>query len=260
MAAALLSNGTGRHDLEMRIIRPVDGRMRWIHAVGQATFENGQAIRILGTVRDITARKTAEAREQNHRVNNLFALISGMVGLTWRTAATPKAMAEGLRSRISALARAHSLIQPAITGEALTTTRVTFRTLASAIFEPHGKITDVVTLTGPALPLSAGAASSLALVLHEMATNAAKYGALSVPDGRLELKWRIEERPGEEPRLHVDWIESGGPPVTAPPGRKGFGSTLIDMTVQGQLAGTLDTRWPESGAQHRLSLSLKRLT
>ena len=100
----------------------------------------------------------------------------------------------------------------------------------------------------------------LALVLHELATNAAKYGALSVPDGRLEVKWRIEERPGEEPRLNVDWIESGGPPVTTPPDRKGFGSTLIDMTIQGQLAGTLDTRWLESGAQHRLSLSLKRLT
>ena len=112
-------------------------------------------------------------------------------------------MADGLRSRVTAMARAHALIQPSVTGEALTSTDITFQTLASAIIEPHGRIDDVVTLSGPSLTLGASAASSLALVLHEMATNAAKYGALSVRDGRLEVKWRIEERPGEEPRLHI---------------------------------------------------------
>ena len=266
VATTLQPNGVGRHDLEMRIIRPDTGEIRWIHAVGQATFENGVAIRILGTVRDITRRKSAEARERlltrelNHRVKNAFSVISGMVGMTARTAQSPKAMAEGLRGRINALAQAHSLIQPAVSGEALTTTDITFQSLASVILEPHGCNSDVVTLSGPVIPLSAGAASSLALVLHEMATNAAKYGALSVPDGRLEITWRTEDRPDGQPRLHLDWVEHGGPSITAPPSRKGFGSTLIEMTVRGQLAGAIDTHWLESGVQHRLSLTLPELS
>ena len=265
VAATMQPNGTGRHDLEMRIIRPDTGETRWVHAVGQATFEASVAIRILGTVRDITERKTAETRERlltrelNHRVKNLFAVVSGMVGMTARTATTPKEMADGLRSRVNALARAHALIQPAVTGEALTTTDVTFQTLASAILAPHGNVRDVVSLTGPVLPLNAGAASSLALVLHELATNAAKYGALSVPDGRLEVEWQVEEHAGAEPRLHVEWTELGGPAITEPPSRKGFGSILTEMTVRGQMAGTLDTRWLETGVQHVMSLSLTRL-
>ena len=266
VAAALNPMGPGLHDIEMRIARPDTGATRWIHATGQATFEGGRAVRLMGTIRDVTERREAEARERlltrelNHRVKNLFAVLSGMITMSAKTAASPKEMGRGLRDRVQALARAHALIQPAVTGEALTTAEVTLQTLAAAILEPHIRTADAVTLGGPALPLSANAASSLALVLHEMATNAAKYGALSAPEGRLTIEWRIEGADTPDGRLHLVWTETGGPAIATPPERKGFGSTLIDLTVRGQLAGELKNAWDLGGVRHDLALRLDRLT
>ena len=265
VAAALDPSGPGVHDVEMRIRRPDTGETRWVHATGQATFENNQATRLLGTVRDVTERKDAEARERlltrelNHRVKNLFAVVSGMIAMTARSAGSTKEMGKSLRDRVQALARAHALIQPAVTGEALTTTEVTLQTLAAAILEPHTRTAEAVSLSGPALALSPNASSSLALVLHEMATNAAKYGALSAPEGKLALDWQIERADTAEARLHLIWSETGGPTITAKPDHKGFGSTLIDMTVRGQMGGTLDADWKAAGVRYELSLPVGRL-
>ena len=264
LASALDPGGPGMHDVEMRIRRYDTGEIRWIHAVGHVTFAGGRAVRLVGTVRDVTERHEAEARERlltrelNHRVKNLFAVISAMIAMTSRTASSPKEMGAGLRARLQALSRAHALIQPAVTGEALTATEVTLQTLASAILEPHVRAADAVALTGPPVALNPNAAASLALVLHEMATNAAKYGSLSVPDGRLALEWRVDGI-GEEARLHLVWTEAGGPPVASAPDRKGFGSTLIDLTVRQQMGGKLDTAWEEAGVRHGLSLPLRSL-
>ena len=261
-------DGPGRHDLELRIVRPDTGAVRWVHATGQASFVEGRAVRMVGTVRDVTERKNAESRERlltrelNHRVKNLFAVVAGMIGLTARTAATPKAMAAALRSRVQALASAHALIQPAITGETIETADVTLQTLAAAILEPHMRgAADAVTLSGPPVPLKPNVASSLALVLHELATNAAKYGALSTPDGRLAIEWSVErDDDGQrDTDLRVTWSETGGPTISAPPDRKGFGSTLIDMTVRGQMNGSIHSEWDEKGVRHDLRLPLDRL-
>ena len=266
LAAALDPSGPGRRDVEVRVRHGDTGAVRWVHTIGQVTFEHGRPARVVGTVRDITDRKEAEARERlltrelNHRVKNLFAVVTGMIAMTARTAPSPKEMAAGLRDRVHALARAHALIQPAVTGEAMTTTDVTLQTLAAAILEPHARTADALSLGGPPLSLRPDAASSLALVLHEMATNAAKYGALSVPEGRLAITWRIDRSQAAEPRLDLDWTETGGPPIAAAPERKGFGSTLIEMTVLRQMAGTLDTAWEDGGVRHTLSLPLGRLS
>ena len=260
LRSALDPNGPGRRDIEVRIRRADTGELRWVHTIGQVSFIDGRAVRVVGTLRDITDRKEAEARERlltrelNHRVKNLFAVVSGMIGMTARTSETPKSMGTALRSRVQALASAHALIQPAVTGETIESVDVTLQALISTILGPHMRNADVVSLSGPPLTLNTNAASSLALVLHELATNAAKYGALSAPEGRLAIEWGQADDD-----LIVLWSETGGPPVAGPPERKGFGSTLIDMTVRGQMRGSLRTEWRNEGARYELRLPLQRL-
>lgn len=209
-------------------------------------------------LRDVSeARRLAEARdmltrELNHRVKNLFAIVSGMVGMTARTAATPAEMATSLRQRIQALSRAHDLIRPAITAEdADGASEISIAALASSIVSPHlHHRSDRVCFEGEAVMLSPYGSTNLALVFHELATNAAKYGALSEPSGSLRVEWRSE---GAE--LVVDWIERGGP-VAAPPSQTGFGSTLLGMIVEGQLCGTLERDWGADGLTAVLRLPL----
>lgn len=264
VAASLSPGGTGRHDLEMRIVRPDTGATRWVHAVGEVRFEDGAARRMLGTVRDITDRKEAEARERlltrelNHRVKNLFAVVSGMIGLVSRVTNSPREMASALRDRIHALASAHALIQPAITGETMLSAKTTLQALLAVVIEPHLQDEERISVSGPVVSLQAEAATSLALVLHELATNAAKHGALSMPEGELAIDWTCEGD-GPSRSLRLTWRERGGPPVEGPPRDKGFGSTLIDMTMRGQMAGTLETDWDGAGAVHRLTLPMSRL-
>ncbi|WP_181377207.1 GAF domain-containing protein [Pontivivens insulae] len=259
VAASLDPDGTGQHDIEMRIYRPDSGEMRWMHAMGQASFENGIPVRLIGTVRDITAQKEAAEREKllahelNHRVKNLFAVVSGMISMTARNSTTPDDMATALRGRVQALSAAHALIQPAISGEQLETSQVTLQTLTAALLEPHMRGADAVTLAGPALPLEPGTASSLALVLHELATNAAKYGALSASEGKLDVTWALSDDDGAEV-LTFQWGENGGPPVAAAPTAKGFGSKLIEMTVNAQMRGRLKSDWATSGVHHTLTI------
>lgn len=262
VAASLNPAGTGQHNLEMRVIRPDNGELRWLHAMGMASFENGVAVRLVGTVRDITTRKNAETREHlltqelNHRVKNLFAIVSGMISMTARTSATPQDMAQALRGRVEALASAHALIQPAISGASLDKSNVTLQTLTSAILEPHVSAADAVTLDGPPLPLNPDAASNLALVLHELATNAAKYGALSAKGGRLTVSWEVRKNENalEDDVVCLQWIETGGPEIVEPPETNGFGSKLIDLTVANQMKGAMSSEWLSSGVQHQLML------
>lgn len=270
--AAFDPEGDGRHDVELRVVDPDTGDVRWVHADGTVTFEDGVAVRMVGTVRDITDRKLADERsslltkELNHRVKNLFAVFSGLISLTARTSVTPKQMGEALRARVQALASAHALVQPAISGERIETTKATFQTLAATILEPHVQDVERVTLTGPSFPLRHKAASSLALVFHELATNSAKYGALSSSDGKLAISWRLDKPEGiaqdndiETRTLHIEWSETEGPAIEKVPKSKGFGSTLIDMTVRAQMLGTLETEWRETGVVHNFALPLARI-
>ena len=195
-------------------------------------------------------------RELNHRVKNLFAVVTGMVSMTARHAQTPRDMALALRSRIAALAQAHELIQPAVDGENVTQPDVGLRDLVRTLVGPHLQQTsDQMTLDGPAVTLSTNGTTSLSLVVHELATNAAKYGALSVPEGRLSVAWAIE---GEE--LSLTWQERGGPAIGGAPSSRGFGSTLTDLAVTRQLGGRLEADWAPEGVTLTLTVVLDRLT
>jgi len=209
---------------------------------------------------DITAFRRSEEqrqlliRELNHRVKNLFAVLSGMIAMSARTARDPRELADALRGRLMALSRAHELIQPALAAE-LTDRSASLRDLISLVLEPHllpGA--ERLHVEGPDIHIAASVATALALTLHELATNAVKYGALSTPDGRLDITWSREDA-----HLVLTWAEAGGPLVAGPPARSGFGSQLARITVSRQLGGAITFNWHPTGLHIVLTADLRHL-
>ena len=205
--------------------------------------------------RDITERREAEARtelllrEMDHRIKNLFTLAGGLVTLSARQAADPAHLASVVRERLAALARAHSLTLPR--GEVGATT---LHALIATILSPYDTSGGRVAIEGPDVTLCGEAVTALAMVLHELATNAAKYGGLSTDAGHIKVA--CVQR-GD--RFDLIWTERGGPGVT-PDAAEGFGSKLIGATVKGQLSGEIAREWRQEGLVVRISVSCDRLT
>ena len=211
--------------------------------------------------RDISELKKARARqhlllrEMSHRVKNLFALSGSIVSLSARSATSVHGLAESARERLSALARAHSLtFLHGIDGAAApqpTTLRSLLRTIVAPFDEPDEPR---IVLSGTDAGVSAAAATGLALLLHEFATNAAKYGALSSASGTVKVV--IAE---ESDAIVVYWTERGGPRVTPPEGNEGFGGVLSRIAVANQLGGEIARDWKPEGLAIRLSVPRSRL-
>ncbi|KRA66350.1 PAS domain S-box protein [Caulobacter sp. Root655] len=221
-------------EIEYRTLRP-DGRIGWILARGRAAFEDGQPVRLAGISLDITARKTAEQRQQllldevDHRAKNTLASVQSIAMQTLRHAEDPSAFNTAFMERIQALGRAHELLTEASwQGAALAD--VVDRTLK--VHAPHGSGARVA-LSGPAVRLGPNAAVTLNMAFHELATNAIKYGALSTPGGRVDVEWTADADAGT---ITIDWRESGGPKV-ATPSRRGFGSRLIEQALAREMDG-----------------------
>ena len=251
---------------EYRLIQR-DGTIRWVFARGRAyQDEAGRTVRFPGVTVDISESKQWEerqkllARELNHRVKNLFAVASGMVALSARSASTPQEMAKILRGRLDALARANDLIRPGlIGGEAEAGENTALETLIRTVLLPYmnddqAQDRQRIVLHGPAVPIGGGATTSLALVLHESATNAAKYGALSTPEGSIRVDWSVQ---GSD--LHLRWEEQNGPVVAEPPKAEGFGSNLVRRSVTGQLQGSVAYDWRREGLTVTVIVPLERL-
>lgn len=215
---------------------------------------------------EVTERKRAERardlllRELDHRVKNLFAIIAGMVSFTARTAPTPEAMRAGLLGRIGALARAHDLVRPALVGGAVPGEAggPTLAQLLEALLEPFRATRDQperLHLAGPPVPLGQTGAPPLALVLHELATNAARHGAFA-GGGQVVLEWRVLS-PEEGGHLLLRWEERGGPAVPVP-ARGGFGLRLVAQS-SAQLGGTARFDWRPEGLVVELRLPMERL-
>ncbi len=220
--------------------------------------EAGDVIQLIPSGVDITARKVAEAQRQtlilelDHRVKNLFSVACAMINMSARRAHTADELARMVTGRLMALSRAHALIRPALTGE--TQQGADLRDLLAALIAPHVLPDEQLKLDGPPVPLAAHSAAAMALIFHELATNSAKYGALSSPDGRLEIRWACDKD-----SLVLKWSEAGGPPVNGAPDRTGFGSRLIKSTVEG-LAGSISFEWASNGLIIDLAADLERLT
>jgi PAS domain S-box-containing protein len=235
-----------------RIHRANDGAQRWLEAFGRF-MQDGGSRRFIGVLFDVTERKTAEEhqrllmREVDHRAKNALAVVRSVLRLT--RSDDPRRFAEAVEGRVAALARAHTLLaQDLWTGAGL-------RAVVEQELAPYsggGRI----SISGDSVRLRADAVQPLSMALHELATNAAKYGALSDPGGRVEVSWQQEPATGT---VRLRWAELDGPPILAPPERRGFGSTLVESVVRGQLGGQADVHWHTEGLVCELTIGRSKI-
>jgi PAS domain S-box-containing protein len=209
--------------------------------------------------RDISERRMAEAqqalllREMSHRVKNVFALAGAVITLSVRSASSARELATAVRGRLGALARVNDLtLEDAAPGRASTDT--TLPDLVRAILAPYGGDGERVSLQGPDITVKGHAVTSLAMLLHELATNAAKYGALAGDQGRIDVTW---SQPDDQ--LHLEWSEHEVPGNLAPPQATGFGTYMCDSAATSQLGGTIDRIWRPDGLTVQLIIPSTRL-
>lgn len=211
------------------------------------------------TIMEREANHALLVGELNHRVKNIFAITGGIVSLSAKSAKTPQDLSKAIRGRLDALARAHDLVLPRmLRSSGSLRPQTSLDALVRAILSPYSDFNNAsherISISGPPLEIGEKAATSLALVIHELATNAAKYGALSVDPGQVEVNWILN---GEH--LRMTWSECGGPPVVAIPTDEGFGSLLAERSVQGQLRGELQREWLPKGLTVTLVMPLGNL-
>lgn len=257
---AAVRTALGRQEafrLEYRL-RLRDGSLLWVINAGEPRHgAAGEFLGHVGAVFDIADRKEAEerqmllAREVDHRARNALAVVQSIVGLT--RAEDAAGFRQAVTGRVAAMARAHSLLSRerwdgAGLGEIVAQELEAYR----GAEEGAGR----VVIAGPPVALAAGAAQPLAMALHELATNAAKYGALSVREGQLAVRWWLDPAEGG---LRLEWRETGGPPVAGPPTRRGFGSSIMAGTVERQLHGRAEFEWEPAGLVCRIALPPSQL-
>ncbi len=222
---------------------------------------DGRVIGASKIAHDITERRKAHEqrelhfREMDHRIRNLFSLAGSVVTLSVPSARTPKEMAAVARDRLEALARAHALTLPKrFDNSDQAENPTTLQTLIHAVVAPYDEAQRRVVISGPDVPVSASLATSFALVLHEFATNAAKYGALSTPTGRVDIACAETNDV-----FSLTWTERGGPRIEVAPTSLGFGTKLTQATVVDRLGGELSREWRLDGLIIRLSVARPRL-
>jgi two-component sensor histidine kinase len=200
---------------------------------------------------DVTDRVHAETQQKllveelNHRVKNTLATVQAIAAQTLRTSASPEIFREAFEARLLALSGTHDLLTAAHWRGA------SLHDIVARELRPHG--TERYRLEGPDLALSPAQALALGLLFHELATNAAKYGALSSPHGCVRVRWGVQEQ--SAPHLVIAWTEELGPKVS-PPQRQGFGSRLIERSLQGELGGSASLEFREDGLHCAISLPL----
>lgn len=217
-----------RFELEHRVIQ-VDGSLGWTHSRAiPIRGPGGEIVEWFGAARDVTARKRAEETQRllvgelNHRVKNSLASVQAIVQYTLRHTKDPQEFAESFAGRIQSLARVHNLLTETTWRGADLRDLIRDQLLLGSVDETR------VTASGPPVHLESQMTLHMALVLHELGTNAHKYGALSKPSGRVSIRWRVE---GGSIRLR--WEERGGPPASSPT-RRGFGTRLIEQSLKSE--------------------------
>ena len=243
--AALLQHGQS-HQAEFRVRRP-SGQIRWCITTATASRDGtGNVVRIAGVTMDVTERKEAEerqallAREVDHRAKNAMAIVQSFVRMTKANSVTDYAAV--IEGRVNALSRAHAILSDS-RWQGADLTKLVNEELA-----PYLSGSDRIVVTGPHVVLDPTTAQTLALALHELATNGAKYGALSQASGKLRLEWQVLADV-----IVVDWEESCGPP-TEPPSTTGFGTRIITSSIERQLAGKVSFEWRREGLICRLRI------
>jgi len=245
------------YDIEYRF-RHHSGVYRWLLVMAMPQKDaNGRITRWFGTSTDIhesrligTEREII-AHELNHRIKNLFAVFGALINLSARSARDIKSYAADLAGRIAALSKAHDFVRP--TSGLLPAQSL--HALLQSLLSPYSVTqTSRLSFDGQDIQLGEGAATSFALVFHELATNAAKHGALSVPTGHVRFTTRLE---GD--RLKATWKETGTPTTDEPPASSGFGSKLLALMVEGQMQGVVDRYWEADGLRIEIDIPVSSI-
>lgn len=226
---------------EYRIVRP-GGEIRWISSRGAVVRDaSGKAVRATGVVLDITDKKKAEehqvllVNELNHRAKNLLTIIQGVAQQTFSRSAVPAEVRHTFEGRLAALAAAHDLLTQRKWESA------SLRHIMSNAVMAVCPAPERVLLNGPDLTLAPKTAISLAMAAHELATNALKYGSLSVSSGTVHVDWSTENN-----QLKLTWREAGGP-VVAAPSTRGFGTRMVERGLAAELQGTVKLAFEPEG-------------
>lgn len=248
----------GPYEIDFRI--QLEGEVvRWLSARGEGG-DAGIVDRVMfGIFMDVTDRKQAEearemfAGEMSHRVKNLFALATALTAIAARSAATTADMARDLTLRLMALGRAHDLVRPA-PGEKSKALLADLLEVLLAPYNDESAAAKRITVFVPEIRVGDASATTLALVIHELATNSVKYGALSKESGTLDVSCTFD---GDI--VVMLWKERGGPSAAASRGAEGYGSKLITRSVSSQLGGSISFEWPAEGVVITLQMSKARI-
>jgi PAS domain S-box-containing protein len=240
-------------------LRRADGAYVWMIDAAAPRLEEGRFAGFIGSVLDIGDRRRAEeardlfSRELSHRIKNIFMVTGGLAALSARGDPAAEAFAARLQARLRALSLAHDLVRPDMPepgGGLLNLRGLTLHGLLGALLAPYADGgSERLVVEGEDGPVGYAAANALALVLHEQATNAVKYGALSVPSGRVRIETRLEDG-----ALRLEWRETGGPRLEGPPTRSGFGTVLAARSLAGQVQGRMVHDWRPEGLVMRLEV------
>ena len=249
------------YEIEYRL-RHRSGVYRW--TLGRAMpmrDAEGRIVRWFGTCTDIEEIKRHEqtrevvSQELSHRVKNVFAVVSALVTLSARRYPEASDFAQSLKTRIQALARAHEFVRPHTASATPDSAQTTLHAFLSALLAPYrGEAGEAISIEGEDAIFDDQAATPVALLFHELATNAAKYGALSTPEGRVTVRSAYVDE-----GFRLTWIEEGGPHLDGPPETSGFGFTLARLAVEGQLGGKLERRWEPTGLRLMATLPVTAL-
>jgi two-component sensor histidine kinase len=244
------------YNVEYRIIRA--GEMRWVETRCFISYNGeGRPHRVVGVSIDITERKRVEEQQRtlsaelDHRVKNVLATVSAIAAHTKGASSSMEDFVAALDSRIQSMASTHELLSGS------RWEGVPLRVLVRRELAPYTS-NDNTCIKGPEVVLKAEAAQSTASVLHELTTNAAKYGALSKPEGRVSIRWHRTPNGQTAGPLVLEWIETGGPRVKVP-SASGFGRTVITELLRYELGGTADLVFCPEGVRCRLDVPTKWL-
>jgi len=249
----------GPYETDFRIM--VGEEIRWIAARGQGEDVGIVGRTMFGIFLDVTNRKQAEeghellAGEMSHRVKNLLAIAAGLTQITSRTTSSTQDMARELIQRLTALGRAHDLVRPLPEGQGSAALLGDLLSVLLAPYDDLGAFSGRIRVAVERMGVGEIAAGSLAMVVHELATNSLKYGSLSSDSGTLDVSTQSN---GDH--INLIWMERGGPAVEAPPEAEGFGSKLIRHSIYRQLGGTIEHNWSEGGLVVTVQLSRAKLS
>lgn len=230
------------------------GSPRWWDTTVSPILEGGRVIRVLATSRDVTSERLAESQRQllvnelNHRVKNTLATVQSIANQSLRNAGVEPSVRDALEGRLMAIAATHNVLTDQNWSAA------SLRQIVDGSVTPYRAHPAQLTITGEDLKVSPKPAVVMALAFHELAINALKYGALSVPAGHVDIRWSVEP----DDQLRIEWTERGGP-TAHPPERRGFGTRIIEQALPNELGGAVAVDYRPEGLRCSIRAPLSAL-